>query len=282
MTIRIVTDSTSDLPVSLADKHGIVVLPSYVNVGEDSYLDRVELSRQEFYEMLPSLSEPPTTAAPAIGAFTEAYEKLAAEGASEVLSIHLSESLSGMLNAARLGAQATDAVQVSLFDSRQISMGLGLLALTAAQDAMAGCSMEEITARLEKRVGRTHVFAVLDTLEYLRRSGRVSWAAFGVGTLLRIKPLLHVFEGDVEMIERVRTSSRAVRRLIEHVEALGPLARLVVLHTRDPSGAEALSEDAAHLYPEQDHLPAVEVTPTIGAHVGPGALGFACLTAGEG
>lgn len=281
MTIRIVTDSTSDLPESLAAEHGVVVLPAYVNVGEESYLDRVELSRREFYERLPSLPEPPTTAAPAVGAFTEAYEKLAAEGATEILSIHLSANLSGMLNAARLGAQATDAVQVTLFDSRQISMGLGLLALTAAQDAAAGRSMEEITAGLERRIGRTHVFAVLDTLEYLRRSGRVSWAAFGVGTLLRIKPLLHVFDGDVEMIERVRTHSRAVRRLIEHVEALGPLERLVVLHTRNPEGAESLAEEAQHLFPAQDDLPAVEVTPTIGAHVGPGALGFACLAAGE-
>ena len=280
MTIRIVTDSTSDIPESLANEHNVVVLPAYVNVGEDSYLDRVQLSRREFYEMLPSLSEPPTTAAPAVGAFTEAYERLAAEGATEILSIHLSAKLSGMLNAARLGAEATDAVQVTLFDSRQLSMGLGILALTASQDAAAGQTMEEITAGLERRVSRTHVFAALDTLEYLRRSGRVSWAAFGVGTLLRIKPLLHVFDGDVEMIERVRTRSRAIRRLIENVEALGPLERLVVLHTRDPDGAAALGEDAAHLFPPQDDFPAVEVTPTIGAHVGPGALGFACLAAG--
>ena len=281
MTIRIVTDSTSDLPESMAAEHRVVVLPAYVNVGEESYLDRVELSRREFYERLPSLPEPPTTAAPAVGAFTTAYEELAAEGATEILSIHLSAKLSGMLNAARLGAQATDAVQVTLFDSRQLSMGLGLLALTAAQDAAASCTMEEITAGLERRIDRTHVFAVLDTLEYLRRSGRVSWAAFGVGTLLRIKPLLHVFDGDVEMIERVRTGRRAIRRLIEHVEALGPLERLVVLHTRNPDGAASLSEKAQHLFPAQDDLPAVEVTPTIGAHVGPGALGFACLAAGE-
>ena len=282
MTIRIVTDSTSDLPESVAGEHGIVVLPAYVNVGEESYLDRVELSRRAFYERLPSLPEPPTTAAPAVGAFTEVYEKLSAEGASEILSIHLSANLSGILNAARLGAEATDAVQVTLFDSRQLSMGLGLLALTAAQDAAAGYAMDEITGRLEERVGRTHVFGVLDTLEYLRRSGRVSWAAFGVGTLLRIKPLLHVYDGDVEMIERVRTRSRAVRRLIEHVEALGPLERVVVLHTSNAGGAAALSEEARHLFPAQDNFPAVELTPTIGAHLGPGALGLACLTAREG
>lgn len=280
MTIRILTDSTSDIPESLAAEHGVVVLPAYVNVGEESYLDRVQLSRRDFYEMLPSLPEPPTTAAPAVGAFTEAYEKLAGEGADEILSIHLSANLSGMLNAARLGAQATDAVDVTLFDSRQLSMGLGLLALTAAEDAASGCTMEKITARLEGRIDRTHVFAALDTLEYLRRSGRVSWAAFGLGTLLRIKPLLHVFDGNVEMIERVRTRSRAVRRLLENVEGLGPLERLVVLHTRNADGAADLSEEAAHLFPTQDDTLAVEVTPTIGAHVGPGALGFACLAAG--
>ena len=281
MTIRIVTDSTADLPESVAEQHGIVVLPAYVNIGEESYLDRVELSRPEFYEKLPSLPEPPTTAAPALGAFTEVYERLAAEGASEILSIHLSANLSGMLNAARLGAEATDAVQVTLFDSRQLSMGLGLLALAAAQDAAAGYTMEEMTGRLQKRVARTHVFGVLNTLEYLRRSGRVSWAAFGLGTLLRIKPLLHVYDGDVEMVERVRTRKRAVRRLVERVEALAPLERLVVLHTRNADGAAALSDKASHLFPAQSNLPAVELTPTIGAHLGPGALGLACLVAEE-
>lgn len=279
MSISVVTDSTSDLPPELAEAYGITVLPSYVNVGEESYLDLVELSREAFYEQLPTYEQPPTTAAPAAGTFTEAYERLAAEGASAVLSIHLAANLSGMLNSARLGAQATDMIPVTLFDSQQISMGLGLLALTAARAAAAGQTMDEIVALLDELVPRTHIFAALDTLTYLRRSGRVNWAEFSVGTLLRIKPLLHVHEGEVTSLEKVRTHSRAVSQLIQHVTDLAPLQEIALLHTSNPEGAAKLREQARHLLPAGDEPVAVEVTPTIGSHVGPGALGFAVITA---
>lgn len=280
MNIRIVTDSTSDLPPELAAEYGITVLPSYVNVGEESYLDLVELSREEFYRQLPEYSQPPTTAAPAVGTFTEVYERLGtAEGASAVLSIHLASTLSGMLNAARLGAQGTEQVPVTLYDSQQISMGLGLLALTAARAAASGKTMAEIVALLDDTVPRTHVFAALDTLTYLRRSGRVSWAEFGLGTLLRVKPLLHVQEGKVESLERVRTHSRAINHLLEHVRDLAPLQQIALLHTSDPEGVELLREKARPFFPSETEPVAVEVTPTIGSHVGPGALGFALVAA---
>lgn len=279
MSIRIVTDSTSDLPPELASEYDITVIPSYVNVGEESYLDLVELSREEFYRQLPAYPQPPTTAAPAVGTFTEVYERLAAEGASGVLSIHIASTLSGMLNASRLGAQATDQIEVTLYDSQQISMGLGLLALTAARAAAAGKTMAEIVALLDDTVPRTHLFAALDTLTYLRRSGRVSWAEFSVGTLLRIKPLLHVHEGKVESLEKVRTHSRAINHLIEHVADLGPLQEIALLHTSDPKGVELLREKARPFFLDELEPVAVEVTPTIGSHVGPGALGFALIAA---
>lgn len=277
MTIRIVTDSTSDLPPDLAAAYGIVVLPTYVNVGQESYLDGVDLTRAEFYARLPQFDSPPTTAAPAVGAFSQTYEKLAEEGASEILSIHLAANLSGVLNVARLGAEAASGVEVTLFDSRQITMGLGFLALSAARLAQAGATMAEIVNSLEADTPRTHVFAMLDTLTYLRRSGRVSWPEFGLGTLLRIKPLLQVHEGEVRSLEKVRTLGRALQHLIEHVAALGPLRELALLHTANSDGAEMLREEAAPLIPSNYEPVAVEVTPTIGAHVGPGALGFACI-----
>lgn len=279
MSIRVVTDSTSDLPPELAEEYRITVLPSYVNVGDKSYLDLVELSREAFYKQLPNYEQPPTTAAPAVGAFTEAYERLAEEGASEVLSIHVASNLSGMLNSARLGGLATEKIPVTLFDSRQLSMGLGLLAVVAAKAAAAGQTMEEIVAMLDKLVPRTHVFAALDTLTYLRRSGRVSWAEFSVGTLLRIKPLLHVHEGNVRSLEKVRTYSRAVNQLIEHVTELAPLEQVALIHTSNPEGVAKLRAQARHLFPEGEEPVAVEVTPAIGSHVGPGALGFALITA---
>ena len=279
MSVRVVTDSTCDLPPDLAEEHGITVLPCYVNVDGESYLDLVELSREDFYDKLPSYENPPTTAAPAVGTFAEAYERLAEEGASAILSIHIASNLSGIMNSARLGAQAADKIPVKVFDSRQLTMGLGLLVLEAARAAAAGETVEQITSLLDKLVPRTHVFAALDTMTYLRRSGRVNWATFSVGTLLRIKPLLHVYDGEVKSLERVRTHSRAVSHLIEHVAGLGPAKEIALIHTHNPEGAENLREQARHLFPEEKEPVAVEATPTIGSHVGPGALGFALIAA---
>ena len=281
MAIRVVTDSTSDLPPDLAAEHGITVLPAYINIGEESYLDGVELSRQEFYEQLPHYKTPPTTAAPAVGTFTQAYDELAAAGATQILSIHLASSLSGIVNAARLGAQSAEGVEVTVFDSQQLTMGLGLLALNAARAAAAGATMDELVGRLEAERERTYVFAMLDTLEFLRRSGRVSWTAFGLGTLLRIKLIVRVHRGQVASLDKVRTHGRALQRLLQHVADLGPLQEIALLHTSNPDGIGALRERAQPLFPPGRRPLAAEVTPTIGAHVGPGALGFACIAAGE-
>ena len=277
MTIRIVTDSTCDLPSSLAEAHGITVLPTYVNVGRQSFLDGVDLTRAEFYERLPQYNRPPTTAAPAVGAFSTVYEKLAQEGATHVLSIHLASSLSGLCNAARLGAQAAEGIEVTVFDSQQVSMGLGFMALSAARAAQAGATMSQIISALQEQVRRTHVFALLDTLEYLRRSGRVSRTEFGLGTLLRIKPLMHVHEGKVKSLEKVRTHSKALAQLLQYVADLGPLREVALLHTANDEGGLLLRQEASHLFPAEYEPVSVEVTPTIGAHVGPGALGIACV-----
>jgi DegV family protein with EDD domain len=280
MTIRVVTDSTCDIPPETAAQYGIIVVPAYINIGDDSYLDGPELTRTQFYEQLPGYKTPPTTAAPASGAFAEAYRTLAADGVGEIISIHIAASLSGVLNSARLGAEMVgDVVPVTLFDSMQLTMGLGLLAITAAQAAGEGKSTAEITAMLEERRGRTHVFAQLDTLEYLRRSGRVNWAEFGIGTLLQIKPLVHVYKGEVIMRDKIRTSKRALAQMIEYAAELGPLESIALLHTHTIDKIEMFRQQTSHLVPSGQTPLAVEVTPAIGAHVGPGALGIACITA---
>ena len=282
MTIRIVTDSTSDIPPEAAAKYGIVVVPAYVNIGGESYLDGIELSRREFYQKLPDYPSPPTTAAPSPGAFTETYNRLAEEGATQILSIHVASTLSGILNAARLGAEATDAVEVTGFDSQQLTMGLGLQAITAAEAAAAGHSVAEIVALLSERVKRTYVMAFLDTLEYLRRSGRVSWAQFGIGTLLRIKPILKVHLGTVEMLERVRTSKRALNRFLEIVTELEPLESMAILHTHaTQEEIEAFRQQIQFLVPNGLTPLAVELTPALGAHLGPGGFGIACVTVND-
>jgi DegV family protein with EDD domain len=279
MVTRIVTDSTSDLPPALAADLSITVIPSYVNIGDESFLDLVDLSRAEFYAQLPRYPRLPTTAAPAVGVFAETYRELIAEGATTIISLHVSASLSAMCNAARLGAEEVGSIPIHIFDSRQVSMGLGLMAVVAARAAASGRETEAILEELEGTIPRTHVFAVLDTLEYLRRSGRVNWAEFSIGTLLRIKPTLHVYEGEVHSLEKVRTRRRALPQLLEHVAALGDLQDVALLHTHDPEGLAEWRALVRPYFPPSYEPVAVEVTPAIGAHVGPGALGIACIAA---
>jgi DegV family protein with EDD domain len=279
MSLRIVTDSTSDLPPSLAEELGITVIPSYVNIGDESYRDLIDLSRAEFYKQLPHYPRLPTTAAPAVGTFAETYRQLMGEGATEIISLHVSAELSAMCNSARLGAEDAGTIPIHIFDSRQVSMGLGLLAVLAAREAAAGKPADVILRELEAAIPRTHVFAVLDTLEYLRRSGRVNWAEFSIGTLLRIKPMLHVYEGEVHSLEKVRTRGRAMAQLLAHVAALGPLREIALLHTHDPEGLAEWRALVRPYFPDGYEPVAVEVTPAIGAHVGPGALGVACIAA---
>lgn len=278
MTIKVVTDSTCDLPAALAGQHDITVIPAYINVGGQSYLDGVDLTRQQFYEALPTFSAPPTTAAPASGAFAQAYQRLAAAGAEQILSLHVAGSLSGMLNAARLGSEEAAGVPVTLFDSGQLSMGLGWLAIVAAQAARAGHTMAEITTLLRQTQLRTHVFALLDTLEFLRRSGRVNWAQFGLGSLLSIKPIVKMHQSVLD-IERIRTYRRAWQRLLDMLAQSAPLSHLAVVHTHAPSAAEALCAAVQDYHPAGALPPLVEVTPAIGSHIGPGAVGFACIRA---
>jgi len=276
MAIQIVTDSTCDLPEAIVAEYGITVVPLYINFGDQSYLDGVELSRQEFYERLPDYESPPTTAVPGPEVYRQAYERLADEGATEVLSIHISISLSAVVDVARLAAKETEAVPVTVFDSRQLSLGTGFLVLSAAKAAAEGRSMDEIIPRLEEQVTRTHVFAALDTLEFLRRSGRMNRVMAGLGTVLQIKPLLRMYDGN-PTAERVRTRERATQRLISLLSELVPLEQVALVHTHAPDRAEALQQRVQHLLPEGETL-SVEVTSVIGAHIGPGAAGFACVT----
>jgi DegV family protein with EDD domain len=277
MSIKIVTDSTCDLPASVIARYGITVVPLYINFGPQGYLDGVELSRQEFYERLPHYDPPPTTATPGADVFRQTHERLAAEGATEVLSIHISVSLSATVDVARLGARETRAVPVTVFDSRQLSLGMGFLVQTAAQAAAEGRAMHEILALLEEQISRTHVFAALDTLEYLRRSGRMNGAVARLGNLLQVKPLLRMYDGD-PTAERVRTNNGATRRLIHILSELVPLEQVALVHSHAPEKAEALRQQARHLLPEGE-LSSVEITPVLGANIGPGAVGFACVTA---
>ena len=277
MSIKIVTDSTCDLPESVIARHGITVMPLYINIGQKGYLDGIELSRQEFYERLPTYNPLPTTATPGTDMFRKAYEKLASEGATEILSLHISISLSAIVDVARLAAKETHSIPVTVVDSRQLSLGTGFLVERAAQAAAEGRSMSEIMAVLEDQIQRTHVIAALDTLEYLRRSGRMNSAVAALGTLLQMKPLLKMYDGN-PTAERVRTNNGATERLVSLMSDLAPFERVAFVHSHAPAKADSLRQKVQHLLPLGEIL-SVEITPVLGANIGPGASGFAVVTA---
>jgi DegV family protein with EDD domain len=278
MTVRIVTDSTCDLPPDLVQALDITVVPAYINVGERSYLDGVDLSRAQFYRELPGYDSHPTTAAPAPGVFADVYQRLAASGGGPIISMHIDGTLSGILNAARLGAESTPDVQVSLFDSGQLSMGLGLLVKLAAEAAANGAGNDEILQLLAGSAEKTHTYAALSTLEFLRRSGRVNWAQFGIATVLSIKPIVHVHQGQINL-DRVRTQRRARQYLLDRLEQHAPLRAVAILHTANFGEGETLSQEAIAFCQPGVYPVITEVTPAIGAHVGPGGLGFAGIAA---
>ncbi len=278
MTTRIVTDSTCDLPGSLVEQYRITVIPLYIHMDGQGYLDGVDITRQAFYERLPGCSAPPTTAAPGPEAFTQVYRRLAADGADEVLSIHISPTLSAILDVAMSAAAQIREARVTVLDSRQLSLGTGFVVLAAARAAAEGHTVNEILPLLEDLIPRTHVFAVLDTMEYLRRSGRVNGLISGFGNLLQIKPLLKMNNG-VASSERVRTNGRAMQRLIDLVQGLGEIEQLALVHTNAVEKAHALWHQARHHFRAMAEPLAVDVTSVLGVHLGPGAVGFACVAA---
>ncbi len=278
MTIRIVTDSTCDLPPAIIETYGITVVPVYINIGEESYLDGQEISRQQFYENLYTYPTYPTTAAPAPGAFTAVYEQLTTDGATQILSVHVAANLSNVLNAARLGADAAQSAPVTFFDSQQIAAGSGLLIMMAAEAIAAGHSLEEVVAKLQSYTARTYVFGVIETLESLRRSGRVNWAEFGIGSLLQIKPLMMIHQGEITAPAKVRTTKRARQHALDLVASLKPFLRLAVIHVHALEAAHKLQEMAADLFPPEQEPLLLEIAPAVGTHLGLGAVGFACIT----
>ena len=281
MTIKIVTDSSCDLPADLVARYGITVVPLYINIGTKSYVDGVEMTHEQFYDGLPHFKPHPTTSVPGPGQFVRVYEDLARGGASGIVSIHVSSALSAMVGVARLAAEETKSVPVTVFDSGQLTIGTGLLALTAAKAAAEGRPLSDIIAVLEDQASRTHCVAALDTLEYLRRSGRLSRFQSSLGSVLQIKPVLRMHSGEFDM-ERVRTRNHAYSRVIELVTQLAPFEELTLVHTHAPQNVHLLRQQAVHLFPDGKEPLIAEVTPVIGTHIGPGAAGFVAIQAREG
>lgn len=272
--IAIVTDSTADIPPDLINKYQIKVVPNIIIFGDKNLEDGKGISRQEFYERLPSMNPLPTTATAASGVYAELYAELFARGAKHVISLHASSKLSGIYNAARLAANEFVG-RVKVIDSEQITLGLGFQVLAAAEVIDQGANLNFVEDIITDTRRRIRVVAMLDTLEFVRRSGRVSWARARIGALLRIKPFLEVSNGDVLSLGETRTFTKGVIRLADMLNRLGPLVKLAVLHTN--AEVEALSF-AERYSPKNIPSPLIiNVTTVIGTHVGPHGLGFAAV-----
>ena len=277
MNLRIVTDSTCDLPAETARLLGITVIPLNIHVGERTFLDGVDLTREEFYARLPGFTPAPRTAAPGPEVFAQIYERLANQGTQAILSIHISESLSATVNSARAAAEEFTRIPVTVLDSGQLSLGMGFLVEKAAQLAQVGQRTDQVLAALQGVMKRTYVFASLKTLEYLRRSGRMHFALAKLGEILQIKPLLHMNLGKPSAL-RARTQQRAIERLLEWLAEYAPFEKLAILHAGVTEEAQRLREQVRSYFPEGDDVPIVQITPVLGAHLGIGALGFACIS----
>jgi len=276
MNIRIVTDSTCDLPEEIVYQQAITVIPLHINVGEKAYLDGVDLTRLEFYAQLPDYFPAPKTAAPGSEVFVQAYERLTNEGAQAILSIHISETLSATINSARTAAEQFTRIPVTVLDSSQLSLGTGFIVEKAAQMAKIDKTVEEIISALKEVMKRTYVFASLKTLEYLRRGGRMNFAIAKFGEILQIKPLLHMNIGKATAL-RTRTNKRARKRLLDWLAEYAPYEKLAIVHAGVQEDAEALYEQVRSFFPESK-VPIVQITPVLGAHLGIGAIGFACIS----
>jgi fatty acid kinase fatty acid binding subunit len=276
LTIAIVTDSTSDISPKLAGEHDIYVVPAILVVNGKSLQDGSDISRDELYQQLPTMKVSPTTAAPSIGAFQQAYESLLKKGANQVVSIHASSTLSSMFNTALLAAKAVGK-QVHVIDSRQVTLGLGFQVLAAAQAARAGQTLAEIQQAVLDIRNRIHLIAMLDTLEYAYRSGRISWARSNLGDLFRIKPFVGVVDGNVIRMGEARTRQKGIERLYKLLSELGTLEYLAVLHTNAETDALQVVEHFKSVVKTNPLI--INVTSLIGVHVGPNGLGFVAVTA---
>lgn len=274
-SVAILTDSTADLPRDLLDRLGITMVPLSVNIGGETFSDQVELSTAEFMERLATTPDLPSTSQPSSGAFAEAFRRLAQEH-DEIVCVLISSRLSGGVQSAHAAASDLDnQVHIEIVDSLNGSMGLGFQVLHAHRLAQEGLPAKEIASRLRSQVANYHVIFFVETLDHLRRGGRIGKAASLVGSMLKLKPLLRIDEGQVVPFERTRTRKRAIEALVEFTENMPGIERISVLHNTTPKDAAQLSDRVAPLAQTPSEVPIAVFGPVLSTHVGPGTLGIA-------
>ena len=280
--VAIVTDSTADLPAAFREQHGITMVPLNVHLGDKHWRDQVELTTPQFMELLAGSDQFPTTSQPSAGVFEQAFRELA-KTHDEIVCVLISSRLSGTVQSAQIAANAvTGTIHVEVVDSLNASLGCGFQVMHAQRLADAGERAESIATQLRAQSGRYHIIFFVETLDHIRRGGRIGKAASLVGSMLKLKPLLRIDEGQVVPFERTRTRRKATEALVEFAENLSGIERIAVLHNTTLDDAEALHARIAHLARHQTDVPIALFGPVLGTHVGPGTLGLAIeVTASE-
>jgi len=271
--IKIVTDSTAYLPPDLVDQYDIRVVPAKVHFGTVSYKEGIDLTNEQFWSRLSHANQLPTTSQPSVGDFLDVYDELARRGKS-VLSIHISSKISGTVSSARTARSQLPNAQIDVIDSLSTVMGLGMMTLAAARAVEKGHSLPEIKTRLAELIQGMNVIFVVDTLEYLRKGGRIGGASALVGSLLNIKPILYLVDGRIEVMAKTRTRGRALRRLLELMEERVPMgtpAHVAVMHTQAAEEALALKKEIQSGF-NCEEVYFSEIGPSIGTHLGPGTV----------
>jgi DegV family protein with EDD domain len=275
--VRIVTDSACDLSDDLVKQHDVIVVPLTIRFGEEELEDRRQLTPEEFWQRCQGKGALPETAAPSPGSFINAYQQAADEGADAVLCLTISAGVSGTYASAVTAAETFSGIPVEVIDTRSLTMGQGLLAIAAAEEAAAGATLSSLATATTERIGRTRVYGVLGGLEFLQRGGRIGGAQALLGSLLSIKPVIQVKDGVVAEESKQRTRARALAYLTTKVAADAPLERLAVADGACDDFDEVL-DHLKDIATEHPLLP-VQLGPVVGTHAGPNTVGVCYIVA---
>ncbi|MFC1848186.1 DegV family protein [Chloroflexota bacterium] len=274
MTVKVVTDSTCDIPAELVEELGITVVPIYVMFGQEMYRDRIDMGTDEFFDRLVHNDVHPTTSVPSPKDFADVYNRLAGE-TDEIISIHITAKESGTYNSAVLAKDLVEKeCRIEVVDSESISMSLGMLVVAAARAAQTGASLEQVTEMVRGNVSRMHIMILVDTLKYVIRGGRMNKASGLVGTVLRVRPLLTMKEGDLKPVGVARSKVKAVDRLYSFANSFSRVKELALVYTTDRDEASSLLDRLKAVFPDAAGYLA-RVGPSLGTHAGPGAMGVA-------
>ena len=271
MAIKVVTDSSADLPAQLVEELGITVVPLYVRFGEEVYRDRVDISEDEFYQRL--LHDPihPSTTQPTPQDFTNVYQKLSQE-ADGIISIHISGKLSGTCSSALQGGELVEkGCPIEVIDSQILTMGLGMLAIEAANMARSGKSLPQVVEEVKRIIPSLHLLGLLDTLKYLALGGRIGKAKHLLGSILNVKPVLTLKDGEVMPAGQARTRAKGIDKLFDFVENAKEIQDLAVVYNTTPDDAQSLAERISPIFPKE-RIRLARLGPVLGVHCGPGIL----------